>query len=260
MTDKSALHQLLSQGQELGIDKYELLNPLVAYSEATQAAIRESMKQVARDDNGRPMMRYEDDGDTRMVYMYGMISAYDFMGITADMFSQAMPTDKDKPVQVHFNSGGGALFESLAMYSTLEARTGKVTGVLDSLCASAAVNVLMGCSERYTSQAGTLLVHQTRGPGYGTADDMRKQAELMDKMDDLTADLYAGATGKSKGDVMTLMKEDKMRTPMEAIQLGFCQGMRKKQIRQESPELIEHLRQRAQRAHEVMGILNTELP
>ena len=214
---------LLAQAVKGNYQKLEVLNPLSGYASSQHELVMQTLQQVTKDDNGRVIMRYEDEPNIRLLYLYGQISSYDYIGITAEAFAKALPPEKDKPIRIHFNSMGGSVFESTAMYATLDRRTGKISGMIDSICGSAAVNVLMACSERKANSLSNILVHKTRAAVYGTDDDLFNMGRLAKEQDDALADLYSKVTGRTKKEMITMMKEDAVRSATTALEMGFVQ-------------------------------------
>src|SRR6476469_6046961 len=69
------------------------------------------------------------------ILLYGIISPRD---ISAKDFVQALAQAGDGPITLRINSPGGDVFEGMAIYNALKARTAPVHVVVDGLAASAA--------------------------------------------------------------------------------------------------------------------------
>ena len=56
----------------------------------------------------------------------------------------------------------------------------------------------------------------------GTAEDMRKEAQVLDKHAGAIAAIYAAKTGLTLEEIATLLAEETWMTPDEAIEMGFA--------------------------------------
>ncbi len=56
----------------------------------------------------------------------------------------------------------------------------------------------------------------------GTGDDLRKAADLLDKINSQLADLYAEVSGKDKNEILAMMKEEKWMDAAEATAMKFA--------------------------------------
>ena len=89
-----------------------------------------------------------------MLNFYGDICMYDYSGYggeyandkcpqqVADFFNQIEP---DKPVEIHFNSGGGEVFAGIAIANIIKAHAGETVGYVDGIAASIASVILCAC-------------------------------------------------------------------------------------------------------------------
>ena len=136
------------------------------------------------------------------IYLYDAIGGWD--GTKAIDVAQAL-AGMSGPVDLHFNSPGGIIFEGAAMYNAIRAYTGgPVTSWVDGYAASAASFVMLAASP-YDAAADTggvrmaenafVMVHDGMGLAMGTADDMREVADLLDMLSDSIAQIYAARTG-----------------------------------------------------------------
>ena len=66
------------------------------------------------------------------------------------------------------------------------------------------------------------MIHDPWSIVVGTAEDMRKEAQVLDKHAGAIAAIYAGKTGKDLEEIEKLMAEETWMTPDEAIELGFA--------------------------------------
>jgi ATP-dependent protease ClpP protease subunit len=143
-------------------------------------------------------------------------------GITAESVKNAM-TDAGEfsSVIVNVSSPGGDLYQGVSIRNLLM-QCGKPVNInVVGMCASAAS--LIATAGKVTMAPGTtLMIHEAQGMSMGDADTMRKMADVLDTVTNSASDLYVEKTGKSKADILALMKAETWMTPSEAVQKGFA--------------------------------------
>ena len=79
---------------------------------------------------------------------------------------------------------------------------------IDGLAASMASVIAMAGDTIYMPENAMMMVHKPWGIQGGDADDMRRYAELLDKVEDTLVMAYANKTGKSADDIKALLGGD----------------------------------------------------
>jgi ATP-dependent Clp protease protease subunit len=125
-------------------------------------------------------------------------------------------------VNVHINSMGGDVGEGLAIYNTLKNSGKNVTTYCDGFACSAASVVFMAGSERVMSRETLLMIHNAWMASVGNADDLRKDADDLDKINETMSNAYLEGTNISKEDLKALMDNETWITADEAVQYGFA--------------------------------------
>ena len=85
-----------------------------------------------------------------------------------------------KDVTVYVNSGGGSFFAGIAINNMLRRHTGKTTGVVEGLAASAASIALFGCDEIKCPDNAYIMIHKPMLAMVGNADDFLEVAEVLE--------------------------------------------------------------------------------
>lgn len=141
-------------------------------------------------------------------------------GVTAiDFVAQLAAIDGD--IEVHLNSPGGDVFDGLAIYNALAQRPGNVTTVVDGLAASAASFIAMAGKTRLACPGSMFMIHEAAGLCMGNAADMRELAELLDKVSDNIAGIYAEHSGRADG-WRDAMRAETWYTADEAVTAGLA--------------------------------------
>lgn len=153
-----------------------------------------------------------------------------FGGLSAKQFAEdlkALGTLDELDVRI--NSYGGAIFDGFAMYSTLARHRARKTVHVDGVAASSASVIAMAGDEIRVAANGFVMIHNPWGFAQGYADELRKQADLLDQVRGAIAGVYTARTGQSVEKVLELMDAETWMGADDALALGFAD--------QVSPEL-----------------------
>ena len=141
-------------------------------------------------------------------------------GVTAtDFVNELAGIDGD--LEVHINSPGGDVFEGVAIYNALAQRHGKVTTVIDGIAASAASFIAMAGTQRVICPGAMMMIHDASGLCMGNAADMISMADLLSKVSDNIACIYARHSGQPAG-WRDAMQAETWYTADEAVAAGLA--------------------------------------
>jgi ATP-dependent Clp endopeptidase proteolytic subunit ClpP len=127
----------------------------------------------------------------------------------------------DIDLDVRINSVGGSVIEGMHIYNRLRLHKGGVEVTIEGIAASMATVIACAGKTVRMMDAGWFMVHDPSGMSWGTAEDMRKAAEVLDKMRDTIVDVYVARTGKDRAEVETMMDDETWMNPEEAKAHGF---------------------------------------
>jgi len=146
-------------------------------------------------------------------------------GVSAKEFAAALSLLDESAVneiRVHINSPGGEVFEAITIINALRRFDARVVAVVDGLAASAASVLGAAADELVMAPNSTLMIHDAWGVCVGPATDMRSMADLLDKLSDNVAEVYAAKAGGSVGDWRDLMLAETWYTADEAVAAGLA--------------------------------------
>lgn len=144
-------------------------------------------------------------------------------GVAPESFVKAVyAVDKDATIHLRINSPGGSVFAARAMEQALRDHKGKVIVHIDGLAASAATFIAMAGDEVIMAKGAMFMIHKAWTGMWGNANDLRKEADLLDKIDGTLADTYASKTGKDLRQISAWMAEETWFTADEALEHGFA--------------------------------------
>lgn len=109
--------------------------------------------------------------------------------ITADFIRSQIATPTED-LLLMVNSPGGFVLDGIEIFNLIKNHAGKTIAVVDGLAASAASYFIMAADEIHVRNNSIFMGHKAWNLIIGNADEMRKQAEIMDGFDGIIADGY----------------------------------------------------------------------
>lgn len=130
----------------------------------------------------------------------------------------------DAALDVYINSSGGSVFTSMAIRTMLSRHKGAVRIIVAGMAASAATLITCASNARVIMQKGSMmLIHPVRlDPGSSTAQEMRDNADVLDKVTQSVREIYAEKTGMDEQGLDLLMSKESYLTASEALAMGFA--------------------------------------
>ena len=156
------------------------------------------------------------------VYLFNDIGTF---GITAQNFIDEIKEYEDTELNIHINSLGGEVFEGMAIYSIIQRRKAKTTVYIEGIAASIASVIALAADEVIMSENSLLMIHNAWGGTQGEAKDMRKQAEILEKITNEIAEVYVKKTKIPYNEIVEMMDEETWLTAEEAVALGFVDSI-----------------------------------
>lgn len=167
------------------------------------------------------------------LYIYGDITSYkcDESDVRAFDFAKEL-SEIGTDLTVHINSYGGEVAEGLAIYNLLKSFGHKVTTVCDGFACSSASVIFMAGTERVMNKGSLLMIHNAWTCAQGNAEELRKQADDLEKITHPSIDIYCLATGLSQDEIKSMMDAETWMTADEALELGFATSIIEEEAKQ----------------------------
>ena len=174
-----------------------------------------------------PFYNWTEDGEVPVLSITGVIASetgwFDDE-VTPKAFKQALDAHAGKEILVSIDSPGGDVFAGFDIYNMLAARRGKTVIRVIGLAASAASVIAMaaqpGCLQM--ARASMMMVHSPWAGGCGNAQELRKQAQVLDEIERLMVDIYMQRYTGSEEALTALLHEETYLSPTQAMEAGFC--------------------------------------
>lgn len=155
------------------------------------------------------------------IMIYGDISDY-----WGDVSSKEFKRELDRlgnldKLSIRINSNGGSVTSGYAIYNVLKQHKAEKTVYIDGIAASMGAFIAMAGDRILMSNAGLLMVHKPWGVAMGEAEELRKEADVLDKMFNIAVQIHAQRTGTPEDEVREIMKSTTYLDSEEALELGF---------------------------------------
>ena len=151
------------------------------------------------------------------------ISIYDAIGsfdVNAKQFVDELKDINAEVINLRINSPGGSVIDGNAMFNALQRHPAKVITHIDGLAASMASVIAMAGDEVHMADNALLMIHNPWTFSMGDADELRADADLLDKMSASILSSY-GRSQYEVDELKNLMDEETWFTAQEAFDAGF---------------------------------------
>lgn len=181
-----------------------------------------------------------------LIEMFDVIG-YDYWddGITASMVSARLQEiGSENPVEVRINSGGGDMFEGIAIYNLLKEHKGEVTVKVLGLAASAASIIAMAGDVRKIDPSSFFMIHNAWVTARGDRNDFISVSEYLAPFDAAMAEVYKNKTGLDLEEIVGYMNKETWFNGDEALEKGFATDLLVEEVIEEDDnEALAALRQ-----------------
>ncbi|MGN0194404.1 MAG: head maturation protease, ClpP-related [Pseudoramibacter sp.] len=137
-----------------------------------------------------------------------------------DLAEMVASTDAEN-IDIHINSFGGDVSEGLAIYNTLINSGKHIRTFCDGFACSVASLIFMAGDERVMNELSLLMIHNPWTQTTGNADDMKKQAEVLEQISGILMAAYE-KTGLSSDEIKSMMDAETWLDANDAKEKGFA--------------------------------------
>lgn len=144
-------------------------------------------------------------------------------GVNAQQFAADLKALQGiNDITVHINSPGGSVFDGTAIYNLLKNHPAQVTMEIDGLAASMASVIAMAGDLIIMPENALMMIHNPMMGAGGDAAELRKNADLLDKVKSAIVSAYVNRTGLPEQQISDMMDAETWMTGAEAMDLGFA--------------------------------------
>lgn len=170
-------------------------------------------------------MRVSNAAKTNLeVFIYDIVGATWWgEGVSANQFRKDLREagDKIENINVRVNSPGGDVSDGLAIHNLLRDHKARVEVDIDGYALSIASIIAVAGDEVRMAHNAMFMIHDPWGGVIGNADQLRKEAEVMDKHKITLVNTYERRTGLPREDIEAAMSAETWYTAAEAAEAGF---------------------------------------
>jgi ATP-dependent Clp protease protease subunit len=161
------------------------------------------------------------------LYLYGVIRQAFWWDdeeevISAKRVQKALQELKGKNIDVHINSPGGDVFESIAICNLLKQHDGIVNVYVDAIAASGASVVCTAGEKVFMFVNSMMFIHEAATYAGGNAAFFRKVADDLDKITDSARQSYLSKWIGTEEELDKLLAEETYLTAAECLAFGLC--------------------------------------
>ena len=129
----------------------------------------------------------------------------------------------DAPILVTINSPGGEAYTGLGIYDTLRFTKCPVYTLVNGLCASAGIVILLSAEKerRFSLPSSRFMIHQPSGGASGTASDIEIKAENMKRLREIYFEIIGERCGRDVDAVTKKARRDFWLGAAEAKEYGM---------------------------------------
>jgi ATP-dependent protease ClpP protease subunit len=142
-------------------------------------------------------------------------------GTTATNFIAELNAIKSPKIDLHINSPGGQVFEGAAIYNAIKRHAATVTSYVDGIAASIASVIALAGAKVVMAKNALFMMHNPSGITLGTSEDMRKTADVLDKIRDTMVGAYIEKSRKTAAEIVALLDNETWLNADEAKAAGF---------------------------------------
>ena len=149
---------------------------------------------------------------------------YDVIGwpfIDAEMFVRELNHIDADIITLRINSPGGDVFDGRAIFNALKSHPAKINTVIEGIAASMASIIALSGDTVTMSEGAFYMIHNPWVLMLGDSKELRKEADLLDKIGGELAKTYINKTGLTPSKIKQLMDDETWFTGEEAKSSGF---------------------------------------
>jgi ATP-dependent Clp protease, protease subunit len=159
---------------------------------------------------------------TATIHLYDEVGAF---GAGSKEFLADLAKLDGQHIHLRINSPGGSVVEGTAIYNALRRHKGGLTVHIDALAASMASVIAMAGAPVYIADNALLMIHNPWTISAGDSEQLRKEADLLDKLKSTLVNAYTRKTGIEQDQVAEMMNAETWLDAVEAVALGFADAI-----------------------------------
>lgn len=166
---------------------------------------------------------HDEDAKVTNITIYGIIGqSWWSDSFSAKDIDDALNAAEENDIIINLNSPGGDAFDGISIFNRLKRHKGNVTVHVDGYACSAASIIAMAGDEVVMELGSMMMIHEASSVVWGTKTDMRKEAEVLEELEEGLVDIYSTKTTLSRDEVKEKINAETWMSASTAVELGFA--------------------------------------
>lgn len=179
----------------------------------------EQLKKIPQNFN----VKHNEDEKVTEITIYGVIGDGWFSdSFSANDIDRALNNAGDNDIIINLNSPGGDAFDGISIFNRLKRHNGKITVHVDGWACSAASIIAMAADRLVMELGSMMMIHEAGSIVWGSKKDMRKEADVLEELEEGIIDIYMTKAKESREDIRNKVDEETWFSAKNALEIGFA--------------------------------------
>lgn len=166
---------------------------------------------------------HNEETKTSEITIYGIIgTSWWSDSFSATDLDNALNEAGANDIVVRLNSPGGDAFMGIAIYNRLRRHAGNVKIYIDGWACSAASVIAMAADELIMGLGSMIMIHEASSLVWGTKTEMRKEANVLDELEEGIIDIYMTKATISREEIREKVDAETWFSAKKAVEIGFA--------------------------------------
>jgi len=154
------------------------------------------------------------------MFMYGDVSEYD---ISANAVALAMKDldSKINEIDIRLMSGGGDVFQGIAIYNILKRSEKKINIYIDGLAGSIASIIMLAGDEVIIGEGSQVFIHKPWAFKAGNSNELQEMIDQLDRVENEMLKIYSSKMSVTNTQIIKMMSDETWFNDDEAIEFGL---------------------------------------
>lgn len=175
----------------------------------------------------KPYFQLQQSGQSADIYLFGDIVDDAYWGSETSPYSLVNQLNSLAPdvteIALHIDCYGGSVSAGWGIYNVLRQKQGvTVRTYADGFVASAAIYPFLAGKERFANSVSAFYFHPVLSVAYGYADDLRAEADAIDKMTEIGMQALVDVAGLSQDAARELVDSKTWYSPQQMLDMGIA--------------------------------------
>ena len=170
-------------------------------------------------------MQIDKNNKVADITIFGEITSWPWLESDVSSYKLSKRLEELKGIEeinVHINSYGGEVSEGWAIYNALLNHSARVNTIVDGFACSIASVIFMAGEKRIMNQISTLMIHNAWTFVGGDMNQIRKQADDLEIINNLSKQVYLNHVNISDVELQQMLDVETYVTSENALKFGFA--------------------------------------